>query len=223
MPEPDMSHQRRMMVDGQIRTFGVTDNAVIDRFLAVPRENFVGAEMADLAYSDAGLRISGRPPRMLLAPMVLARMIQGAQPKAASRVLDIGGGLGYSCAILAGLVAKVVTVESDAARGTATLAACHAIGLGNVTAITGELASGCPQMGPYDIIIVNGAIEIEAKSLLAQLADGGCLIAIVNKPGQVNGQAMRYDASNGVIGQRALFDATVPVLEGMAALPVFAF
>ena len=78
-------------------------------------------------------------------------------------------------------------------------------------------------MGPYDIIIVNGAIEIEPTSLLAQLADGGCLIAIVNKPGEVNGQAVRYDASNGVIGRRALFNATAAVLEGMAALPVFEF
>ena len=211
------------MVDGQIRTFGVTDNAVIERFLVVPRENFVGAAMAARSYSDAGLRLSGQPPRMLLAPMFLARMIQGAQPKTASRVLDIGGGLGYSCAILAGLVAQVVAVESDAARVASILAACKGMGLGNVSGIAGELASGCPQMGPYDIIIVNGAVEIEPTRLLAQLAEGGCLIAIVNKPGQVNGQAVRYDASNGVIGQRALFDATAAVLEGMAALPVFAF
>ena len=223
MPEPDMSHQRRTMVDGQIRTFDVTDNAVIERFLVVPRENFVGAEMAALSYSDAGLRLTGQPPRIMLAPMFLARMIQGAQPKAASRVLDIGSGLGYSCAVLAGLVAQVVAVESDAARVAATLAACKGMGIGNVTGISGELGSGYPQMGPYDIIIVNGAIEIEPTSLLAQLADGGCLIAIVNKPGEVNGQAVRYDASNGVIGRRALFNATAAVLEGMAALPVFEF
>lgn len=222
-PSPDMSAQRRMMVDGQIRTFGVTDSDVIERFLLVLREAFVEPAMAQLAYSDAVLRLSGDPRRTLLAPMVLARMIQGARLKAGARVLDIGGGLGYSAAIVAGLASQVVAVETTQARVEAIAAACLALGLANVAAVTGTLAAGYAQKGPYDLILVNGAVETEPTALLAQLADGGCLIVIANLPGQGHGQVLCYEASNGMTGQRALFDATAPVLEGFRAEPVFAF
>src|ERR1700761_8121122 len=109
--------QRLTMVDSQIRTFDVTDRAVIARFLAVEREKFVPPQCADLAYSDIALKIAPATPngseRRLLAPMVLARLLQAAQVKSGEHVLDVAAGTGYSTAILAGLTPNVVALESD--------------------------------------------------------------------------------------------------------------
>src|SRR5579863_991569 len=95
-PKPDFAQLRRTMVDCQIRTFGVTDRAVIARFLEVPREIFVPAQSKALAYSDLALRIGtpkpGRESRRLLTPMVLARLMQEAEVNSDDKVLDIASG-----------------------------------------------------------------------------------------------------------------------------------
>ena len=106
---------RLTMVDSQIRTFDVTDRAVIERFLAVEREKFVPPQLSDLAYSDMALKIapakSGASERRLLAPMVLARLLQAAAVKMGEHVLDVAPGTGYSTAILAGLTPNVVALN----------------------------------------------------------------------------------------------------------------
>ena len=218
---PDRSAERRLMVDGQIRTFGVTDLDVIDRFLAVPRESFVEAGQGALAYSDAPLRLAGSPARTLLAPMILARMIQNAEIRARDRVLDLAGGLGYGAAILSGLAAQVVAVESGAARVAQAGAALAALGCGNVRVQDGAVAAGAA--GPFDVILLNGGYAANIEPLLALLADGGRLIAIRSLAGGSLGQVTRHESTRGVAGSRPLFDARAPVIEGFAAAPAFAF
>ena len=218
---PDRSAERRLMVDGQIRTFGVTDLDVIDRFMAVPRENFVEKGQGALAYSDAMLKLSGIPARTLLAPMVLARMIQNAGIRQGDRVLDVAGGLGYGAAILAGLARAVVAVESGADRVALAAEALAAQGCANVTMIEGEAAAGAP--GVYDAILLNGAYAANIEPLLALLADGGRLIAIKTSAGGSPGQVVRFESTRGIASSRPLFDARAPLIEGFAAAPVFAF
>ena len=218
---PDRSAERRLMVDGQIRTFDVTDLDVIDRFLAVPRENFVEAGQGALAYSDAPLKLSGSPARTLLAPMILARMIQNAEIRARDRVLDLAGGLGYGAAILSGLATEVVAVESGAARVAQSAAALAALGCGNVRVEDGAVAAGAA--GPFDVILLNGGYAANIEPLLALLADGGRMIAIRTLTGGSLGQVTRHESTRGIVGSRPLFDARAPVIEGFAAAPAFAF
>ena len=219
----DSASQRRVMVDGQIRTFGITNLDLIARFLAVPRENFVDAAQLTLAFSDVPLVLAGTSPRALLTPMVLAKMIQSASLSPGEKVLDVAGGLGYGAAILSGLAAEVVALESDAARSSATSANCAALGLINVTAITGDLAKGAPALAPFDFILLNGAVETGLAALLAQLADKGRLIAIRNHPGGSGGQVIRFERHGATIGERVLFETAAAVLEGFVAAPAFAF
>ena len=219
----DTSSQRRLMVDGQIRTFGITSTDLIDRFLAVPREKFVDPAQATLAWSDAPLQIAGIRPRALLRPMVLAKMMQGASVTPTDKVLDIAGGRGYGAAILAGLAAHVVALENDPARVIAIGTGCAALGIVNVTAVNGDLTKGAPDSGPYDVIIVNGAVETGWMALLAQLADKGRMIVIRNHPGRSDGQVLRFERHGAAIGERVLFETCADVLEGFAAAPSFAF
>lgn len=217
-----LSH-RRIMVDGQIRTFGITDLDLIDRFLDVPREMFVDPGQESLAWSDAPLVLKGAKPRALLRPMVLAKMFQAAAIQKKDRVLEIAGGNGYGAAILSGLAASVVTLETEAARTDATLVGCKALGLLNVTSITGDLSQGVPAHGPYDVIILNGAIETSPATLLQQLADRGRLIAICSTPGRASGEVTCFERQGRHVGERILFESSSAVLEGFEAVPVFSF
>src|SRR5262249_41154702 len=108
---------RQTMVDRQIRTYDVTDQRILARMLEVPREQFLPADQAELAYSDPARLLNpaeaGKAGRWLLAPLVLARLIQGAQIKPTDNVLDIAAGTGYSSALLAGIAARVHALESE--------------------------------------------------------------------------------------------------------------
>ena len=224
---PDSERLRRTMADCQLRTFDVTSAAVIDAFESLPREKFVAPADAAVAYSDAVLTVSaGATERALLTPMVLARMLQGADVKAGDKALDLAGGLGYSAAILTRLGAEVTSldVEPDFAK-SATAALCQ-LGVSAARAVTGPLEKGWTANAPYDLILVNGAVEEGYQSLFDQLAPGGRLVAVVRQPGQTGraAKAMRFDRlPSGVIARKWLFDAAAATLKPFARVPAFVF
>jgi protein-L-isoaspartate(D-aspartate) O-methyltransferase len=101
------AERRRNMVEGQLRTFDVTDFQVLDAFSSLARERFAPAAVAYLDVEPAG--VGGRA---MLKPMVLARLIQAARVGPGERALDVAGGAGYTASILAMLGAAVVQLES---------------------------------------------------------------------------------------------------------------
>src|SRR5579872_2668643 len=126
---------RLTMVDCQIRTFDVTDHAVIARFLEVPREKLLPSELIPFAYSDSALKLPADAQgqaRVMLPPAILARLIQAAGVKPGDKVLDIASGEGYSTAIFAGLAREVVALKASEARAASLEANLAAIGTGSV-------------------------------------------------------------------------------------------
>lgn len=223
----DFASQRQTMVDCQIRTFEVTDQAVLDRFFETPREIFVPGSLQPLAYSDAPLEIGDNAgeTRCMLAPMVLARMAQGANAKPSDRVLDVAGGAGYTAAILSGLCKEVVSVEPIASLSALAAANFAKAGL-NATAVCGPLDASVGAPGLFDLIFVNGAVEEGLEPLFAKLAPGGRMIAIQRGLGDASGKAgkaVRFDKLSGEPGRRVLFDASAPVLAPFARRPAFVF
>ena len=221
---------RRMMVDNQIRTFDVTDQRVLEAFYLLPRETSLPADLASLAYSDAAIRLpapAGRDARVLLPPLFLAKLIQGATVSAGQKVLLVGGGSGYAAAILAELTGSVVQLESDAALNEAASHYLATLGLDSlVTLVTGPLADGHAAGGPYDVVFIQGAVEQNLDKLFAQLTPRGCLICIETKlrpATRRSGKAMRFDVVGGEPSGRALFDASTPVLEEFRERPAFVF
>ena len=220
--EADFATQRQTMVDCQIRTFDVTDPVVIDRFLAVPRERFLPSHLQALAYSDATLEIrAAQETRVLLAPLVLARMMQGAGLVPTDRVLDVAGAAGYSAALLAGLALEVVSLESDAALSAQAAANFAAAGLTNAHAVAGALDASNVS-GSFDLIFVNGAVEDGLDALLAKLTAGGRLIAIQMIAGHA-GKVTRFEKVGSETSRRVLFNAAAPVLSAFAARKSFVF
>jgi protein-L-isoaspartate(D-aspartate) O-methyltransferase len=211
--------RRLAMVNSQLRTGDVVDQNVLAAFLATPREAFVAPAFVELAYLDRDTPALGAKGRRLLPPLTLARMLQAAAVKPGDRALDVGGGSGYGAAILAAMGAKVVALESD--PGAAAAAGALLSGAENVTVVHGPLDSGAQKLGPFDLIVVEGAFQVPPNALFALLADGGRLVGIDATMGA--SQAALYDKRGEGLSRRALFETTADTLDGFQARVGFAF
>jgi protein-L-isoaspartate(D-aspartate) O-methyltransferase len=222
-PSDSSAALRRTMVDRQIITFDVTDSALLTRMLEVPRELFLPAALRPFAYSDSSLPLkSGAPARFLLPPLILARLIQGAQINQGDRTLVVAAGGGYSTALVAGLAADVVALDSDASFIAQARASLDGSGLKRVRLVLGPLAAGAPGEAPFDVILIDGGVAANLDPLLAQLRDGGRLVAI-QRLADGTGKAVRYDKADCATGYRILFDAPAPVLDGFEPAERFTF
>jgi protein-L-isoaspartate(D-aspartate) O-methyltransferase len=214
-----MLERRLHMVNSQLRTGGVVDKAVLAAFFEVPRQHFVAPEHASLAYLDRELLARGAKARRLLAPMVLARMLQAVAVVPNDRALDVAGGSGYGAAILAAMGAKVVLLESDAGAAEKAKAELHS--RVNATVVIGPLDSGAAALGPFDLIVVEGAFGVFPHSLIALLADPGRLVGIDASSEQ--SQVVIYERNGQAISRRALFETKAEVLDGFTPGLSFAF
>ncbi len=210
--------RRQHMVDGQLRTCEVTNQAVLAAFARLARETFVSPDFASFAYLDRDVPALGARDRLLLAPMTLARLIQAANVQPDHVALDVAGGSGYSAAVLASLGARVVALESDA--GSVAAARRLLAGERSVAIVAGDLAAGAAG-GPFDTIVINGAFESAPEKLLSLLADGGRLVGVDASYGAP--KAILIERISGKTSRRALFDVTAPVLEAFRKAPSFAF
>jgi protein-L-isoaspartate(D-aspartate) O-methyltransferase len=215
----DSATARRIMVDGQVRTADVHNPDLLAAMLAIPRERFTPSSLAGQAYSDSDIEIA--PGRVLLKPMVLAKLIEAVDVRSTDHVLDVGCGFGYSSAVLARLAGSIVALEEDPALANEGKAVLAAVGTTGVTVATGPLHAGWPAAAPYDLIFLNGATEIVPDELGAQLKPDGRLACVFGRMPAT--KAMIYRVSEGRLVGRPAFDAAAPVLPGFVAPPAFVF
>ena len=221
----DFNRLRQSMVDSQIRPNDVTDLRIIGAMLDVPRERFVPASRADLAYLDDDLPLNdvsaGGTQRFLMEPMILAKLIQALDLSEHDRVLDVGCATGYSAALLRQLAAEVVAIESDPQLADAARRALGDLGMTRIQILNRALQDGAPEQGLYDAILLNGSVESVPDALLDQLKEGGRLVAVI-RSGPL-GRATLYLRTGGAVSSRPLFDAGVPTLPGFELPRGFVF
>lgn len=221
----DYQTARRAMVDGQVRTNDVTHLGIIAAMLEIPREVFVPENRAVLAYLDRDVAIAdataSEPARYLMKPVVLARLIQAADPGPQDKVLVIGAGTGYATAVISRLAASTVALEENQSLFQKARLVLASLGSDNVTVVDGPLADGAPAAGPYDVILIDGGVETVPDPLCRQLSANGRLVAVVQS-GPL-GKAKLFQAVEGKCSGRELFDANAPVLPGFSLAPTFVF
>jgi protein-L-isoaspartate(D-aspartate) O-methyltransferase len=216
----DYQSARLNMVDSQVRPNKVTDFAVLEAMLAVPRERFVPAHLHGVAYVDEDVPLGNG--RFLVEPMVFGRLLQMAAIEPEDIVLDVGCATGYAGAVMARLARSVVALDEDRAWTQRAAANCRELGLTNVAVVDGPLAAGYPPRAPYHVIIFGGAVAAIPPEISSQLAEGGRLLAVV-KPDSGMGKAVLVTRLEGVLAQRVIFDAGTSMLPSFAARPGFVF
>ena len=220
----DFQTARANMVESQVRPNSVTDHRLISAMSSVPREAFVPKSRQALAYMDEEITLPAdeEGPRRLMPPMVFARLVQLADIEPADVVLDVGCAYGYSSAVLARLADAVVSLESNAVMAEAAGDILVEHDVDNAAVVTGPLHEGYPSQGPYDAIVVNGAVPEVPAALLDQLKVGGRLVAVVSE-GAV-GRAKLCIRGEAGFAERIAFDANVSALPGFSAKrPEFVF
>lgn len=221
----DFAELRRKMVDNQIRTVDVTKLPVLAAFLSVPREEFVPENLRNLSYLDEDIPVSlptdVKVGRYLMEPAPLAKLLQAADIKADDIVLDIGAGSGYSAALLSQLASSVIALESDKDLADNASEILSKNGCDNVVVVSGVLEKGYAEEGPYDVILLEGAVDFVPASLFEQLKEGGRLV-VVEGHGNA-GVAQVYLKEDGVVSARRVFNLAIKPLEGFLKTPQFVF
>ncbi len=215
----DYASRRVMMVDTQVRPSDVTKFPIIDAMLDVPRERYVPTSLREAAYVGENLPLGG--DRVMLEPRTLSKMLDGLMIEPSDAVLDLGCGYGYSTAVLARLASFVAAVEDDEARATEAQTVLSEEGVDNAAVLHGPLTEGAPKSGPYDVIILQGAIERFPEALDAQLREGGRVAAIFNEGAL--GVVRIGHKIDGRISWRYAFNAGAPVLTGFEDVQDFVF
>ena len=207
------------MVENQIRPNKVTDNFIISAMGELPRELFVPERLRPTAYVDDDIELGDG--RFLMEPMVLARLLQAAAIRDSDVTLVIGCGSGYSVAVLSRMCTTVVAVEAApefVSRATSLLAD---LGIDNAVVVDGPLAEGYARQAPYDVILIDGAVESVPQAIPDQLAEGGRLVTVVIRDGIGRGTLLTRQGE--VKSSRIVFDAATPVLPGFEVEQRFEF
>lgn len=212
----DTYHQQRLnMLDSQIRPFSVVDSRVLGAFESVGRESYIPQERRGLAYLGGDLPMGNG--RFLVEPAAHARLLQEARITQEMKVLDIGCMTGYSTAILSYLTPNVIGLDS-----VEWIAQAKNLAHQSLNFEAGTLNAGAALAGPFDVIVINGAIQQIPEEIIAQLEEGG-VIATFWRGVRNQGHAVLYHKRNGDLHEQVLFDAFVSILPGFEKQEGFAF
>ena len=208
--ESGFDARRGTMVDSQIRTNKVTDEAVIEAIEGVARESFVPDQLRGVAYVDDDIALEGG--RCVMEPRVLARMLQTLSPGSNSHALVVGAGSGYATAVLSRIAQTVVAEESVEGLAAVASEGIEALGITNVVIEQGELMSAAAEHGPFDIVLFGGALAQVPERLADFLGEGGRAIAVMSEAGEGYGAATLFTKYGGHLGEVSVFDAAIPAL-----------
>ncbi len=180
--------ERRAMIETiarEVAWYGAGDGSreldprVLDALMQVPRERFVPPDLMSQAYDNRPLPIGHE--QTISQPLIVAVMTHVLQLQPDARVLEVGTGSGYQCAILAELAAEVVTIEVVEALAADARARLEALGYRNIEFHVGDGAAGWPERAPYDAILVTAAARSMPPALPEQLKPGGRLVIPIGR------------------------------------------
>lgn len=170
----DYAAEREAMVERHLRRRGICEQHILDAFLAVPREAFVGPDLAHLAYGDHPLPIEAG--QTISQPYIVALMIQAAEVKAGDMVLEVGAGSGYAAAVIGRIAAQVIAIERQPELAAIARERLARLGFSNVEIVEGDGTIGWAPGAPYDAILAAASGSHVPRPLLDQLAPRGRIV-----------------------------------------------
>jgi protein-L-isoaspartate(D-aspartate) O-methyltransferase len=198
----DFAREREAMVERQLRRRGIADRRILDAFLAVPREAFVGPGYTHLAYGDHPLPIEAG--QTISQPYIVALMIDAAGIGAGDKVLEVGAGSGYAAAVISRIAGSVVGIERKHDLVEVARERLQRLGYDNVTIVEGDGTVGCPDEAPFDAILAAASGSHIPAPLVEQLKPGGTIVMPVGSPGWVQKLVKATKREDGTLQQSDL-------------------
>jgi protein-L-isoaspartate(D-aspartate) O-methyltransferase len=198
----DYAAEREAMVERQLKRRGITEQHILDAFLAVPREAFVGPEHAHLAYGDHPLPIEAG--QTISQPYIVGLMIQAARIAPGDIVLEVGAGSGYAAAMISRIAASVIAIERQHDLVEVARHRLAQLGCDNVEIVEGDGTRGCPDKTPFDAILAAASGSHVPPALVEQLAPGGRLVMPIGEPGWVQELVKVTKQEDGILKQENL-------------------
>lgn len=219
----DYTAARQNMVDCQLATNQIDEPKILQAMSSIPREKFLPEDQRHLAYLDEDIKMA--EGRYLMEPMILGRLIQALEPKGGDVALDIGGGTGYSSALLSFLTQTVMAVESNKDALEYAKRIWLELDLCNIVDLQGDLKQAGAKHAPYDMILVNGSVASIPQELIAQLKiNTGRLVCVLRPNLESQGKAVLiYRTGENEYSSSPLFDAAVPYIDEFKPTSDFIF
>ena len=218
-PVIDYAVARNLMVDGQVRPNKVNDPRILEAMRRLPRERFVPPALAPLAYADEDVMLGGG--RAMMEPMVIARLVQIVAVRPGERALVVAAGTGYGAALLAACGARVIALEDDEAL--LAIAQTALAGLAGVSLVRGPPNGGWNADAPYDVVLIEGAVDEVPAAVASQVRNPGGRLVTVRTAANRLCQGVLAEPSLGGLSFQPVFDCATPVLPAFRRAPGFVF
>jgi len=202
--------EREWMVKTQLMGRDITDEAVINSMLIVPRHNYVPEDKQEYAYYDSPLEIEAG--QTISQPYIVALMAQALELKANDKVLEIGTGSGYSAAILSRIAAYIYTIERHDILAHFAKKRFQNQGYKNIEVRVGDGTLGWTEKAPFDAILVTAGGPMIPDSLINQLAIGGRLVIPVGDKGEQMLMRVKKTATSELIEENLGLVRFVPLI-----------
>jgi len=210
---------REQMIGQQLRAWGVLDERVLGVIREIPREAFVPAGWAGVAYADAAIPVGDG--KSLPAPKIHGRMLQALDPQPGESVLEIGTGTGYLTACLSRLAGHVTSIEIHEDLSEAARANLERVGVRNVRLIVDD-AFAMDFSRRYDVIAVNGSLPLPDERFERLLAVGGRMFVLTGSP-PVMQASLVTRVGDDEWSRQHLFETSLPPLENAPRPEAFVF
>jgi protein-L-isoaspartate(D-aspartate) O-methyltransferase len=215
-----LADARGRMVDSQLRPNKIYDPRILRAMRTLPRERFLPTALQPLAYADEDVPLA--KGRVMMEPMVLGRLLQAAAPVAGETALVVAAGAGYGAAVLAACGARVTALEEDPDLLAQANALLMELAPG-VTVVSGPLAAGWSASAPYDVILIEGAVQAIPPAIVQQLrVEGGRLVGVLTGPDGLS-QAVLGEATPSGLRTAPIFDCATPLLPSLVPAAEFVF
>ena len=198
----DFARERQEMVERQLKGRGISEQRILNAFRAVPREAFISAEYAHLAYGDHPLPIEAG--QTISQPYIAALMIEAAEIEPGDKVLEVGSGSGYAAAVISRIAGEVVGIERQRDLVEVARERLERLGYSNVRIVEGDGTRGCPAEAPFDAILAAASGSHIPAPLVDQLKPGGTIVMPVGSPGWVQKLVKATKRDDGTLQQADL-------------------
>jgi len=211
--QPERRDEQLMQLMLSLRQSGVSNRDVLEAIEKTPRDVFVERAFRERAFEDRALPIACG--QTISQPAVVAMMIEALEVTPRCKVLEVGAGSGYVCAILARLARRVYGIERHRPLALEARERIARLGLANVTIRAGDGTRGWPEQAPFDRILISAAAEDAPATLLEQLRPGGIMVLPVGQTDEVQ-QLIKIEKTEDGPRYAELCDVLfVPLIEGL--------